>query len=69
MGEAVTYADLSAFQVMAGLRYAFPKAAEAALQATPGLRQLDADVRSLPRIKAYLASKRRIPCLRASSAG
>jgi glutathione S-transferase len=60
VGEALTYADLSAFQVVEGLRYAFPRAAAGALKAAPGLSALAARVRELPRIKAYLASNRRI---------
>jgi glutathione S-transferase len=60
VGEALTYSDLSAFQVVEGLRYAFPHATAHALQAAPGLSALAARVRELPRIKAYLASDRRI---------
>ena len=61
VGDAVTYADLSAFQVVEGLRYAFPNAAAAALDAAPKLSALAAAVRALPNIAAYLASPRRIP--------
>ena len=60
VGEAVTYADLSAFQVVEGLRYAFPRAAGRALADTPGLGKLAARVKALPMIAAYLASPRRI---------
>jgi len=60
VGKAVTYADLSAFQVVEGLRYAFPHAAAKALQETPKLSTLAENVRTLPNIKAYLASERRI---------
>ena len=60
VGEAVTYADLSAFQVVEGLRYAFPRAAAKALKAAPKLSAHAAKVRELPNIKAYLASERRI---------
>jgi len=60
VGDAVTYADLSAFQVVEGLRYAFPNAAAAALDAAPKLAGLAARVRALPNIAAYLASERRI---------
>jgi glutathione S-transferase len=59
VGDAPTYADLSAFQIVEGLNYAFPNAARAALDATPALRALAARVKSLPRIAAYLASERR----------
>ena len=60
VGAALTYADLSAFQVVEGLRYAFPRAAATALGAAPKLSSLAAKVRELPNIKAYLASERRI---------
>jgi glutathione S-transferase len=56
-----TYADLSAFQVVEGLRYAFPRATERALGKTPKLAALAGRVRALPNIAAYLASPRRIP--------
>jgi len=61
VGEAVTYADLSVFQLVEGLRYAFPRAAAAALRAAPNVSSLAVKVRNLPNIKAYLASERRIP--------
>lgn len=61
VGDQVTYADLSAFQVVEGLRYAFPRAAAAALRTAPRLGDLAERVRTLPNIAAYLASDRRIP--------
>jgi glutathione S-transferase len=61
VGAQTTCADLSAFQVVEGLSYAFPRATGAALAATPRLVELAARVRALPRIAAYLASERRIP--------
>ena len=61
VGRATTYADLSAFQAVEGLRYAFPKATAAALAKTPRLARLAARVAELPRVRAYLASPRRIP--------
>jgi glutathione S-transferase len=61
VGDILTYADLSAFQVVEGLNYAFPKAAKTALARTPRLVALHGRVAALPRIKAYLASPRRIP--------
>jgi len=60
-GDAPTYADLSAFQVVEGLSYAFPQAAREALDAAPALRALAARVADLPRVAAYLVSPRRIP--------
>jgi glutathione S-transferase len=61
VGEALTYADLSLFQVVEGLRYAFPKATERALKACPAVVNLRDRVAGRPRIAAYLKSKRRIP--------
>ena len=55
------YVDLAAFQVVEGLRYAFPRASEQALACTPLLAGLAECVRALPNIAAYLASDRRIP--------
>ena len=60
-GEDVTYADLSAFQVVEGLTYAFPRATARAMRATPRLAALAERVRALPNIAAYLASPRRLP--------
>lgn len=60
VGETLTYADLSAFQVVEGLAYAFPKTTSAALEARPKLKSLAERVRALPNIAAYLASDRRI---------
>lgn len=54
-----SYVDLSLFQVMAGLEYAFPKAM--AKQKVPLLRDLAKRVADRPNIAAYLASERRIP--------
>lgn len=61
VGEALTYADLSLFQLVDGLIYAFPKATASALTDNPGLATLHESVRQRPRIAAYLASPRRIP--------
>jgi glutathione S-transferase len=60
VGGAVTYADLSAFQLVEGLRYAFPEAAARALEKTPQLVALSAAVAERPHIAAYLESPRRI---------
>jgi len=54
-----SYVDLSLFQVMAGLEYAFPKAM--AKQKAPLLRDLAKRVADRPNIAAYLASDRRLP--------
>jgi glutathione S-transferase len=60
VGGELTYADLSAFQVVEGLSYAFPRATSETLAGTPRLADLAARVRELPNIAAYLASPRRI---------
>ena len=56
----LSYADLSLFQLVEGLKYAFPKAAEQALAKTPLVLQLHRRVASLPKVAAYLRSERRI---------
>lgn len=61
VGGAVTYADLSAFQIVEGLTYALPNATRRALAQAPRLAVLAEQVRALPNIAAYLASPRRIP--------
>jgi glutathione S-transferase len=61
IGDAHSYCDLSLFQVVEGLRYAFPKAAARALKETPRVAAVHDRVAKRPGIKAYLASDRRIP--------
>jgi glutathione S-transferase len=61
VGARLTYADLSLFQVIAGLDYAFPRAMGRQMKRYPKLAALRERVASRPRIKAYLASERRIP--------
>jgi glutathione S-transferase len=61
VGDRLSYADLSLFQVMDGLRYAFPKAAARAAEAFPNLAALHGRVARRPNIAAYLASPRRLP--------
>lgn len=60
VGSAVSYVDLSAFQLVLGLEYAFPKAMARMAKRIPRLRALVADVAQRPRIAAYLASERRV---------
>lgn len=60
-GKTLTYVDLSMFQVMMGLRYAFPRTMMQLKDGHPLLEALSARVAALPRIAAYLASKRRLP--------
>ena len=59
-GRRVTYADLSLFQIVEGLRYAFPRRMKAFERSIPGLVDLHDRVANRPNIKAYLASDRRI---------
>ncbi len=59
-GRRVTYADLSLFQIVEGLRYAFPKRMKAFEREIPGLIDLHDRVAARPNIKAYLSSDRRI---------
>ncbi len=61
VGDKLTYADLSLFQMIAGLNYAFPKLMKRELRKHPTVRALAAAVAKRPRIKAYLESPRRIP--------
>ncbi|WP_449410714.1 glutathione S-transferase [Methylobacterium komagatae] len=61
VGRSATYADLSLFQLVEGLSYAFPTATHRALGRTPRVESLRDAVRGLPRVAAYLASDRRIP--------
>ncbi|KPK15906.1 MAG: glutathione S-transferase [Myxococcales bacterium SG8_38] len=60
MGDALSYADLSLFQLLEGLAYAFPRGFAKVTESTPALVALRARVASLPRIAAYLASDRRL---------
>jgi glutathione S-transferase len=59
-GRRLTYADLSLFQIVEGLRYAFPKRMKAFERRIPGLVDLHDRVAVRPNIKPYLASDRRI---------
>lgn len=61
IGNAVSHVDLSMFQLVAGMRYAFPRAMAKEEAAFPRLIALHDKVAARPRIKAYLASARRIP--------
>jgi glutathione S-transferase len=61
LGSEPSYPDLGLFQLVAGLRYALPRAAEAALGATPRVVALHDRVAARPALAAYLASERRIP--------
>src|SRR5213594_463401 len=61
LGKKVSYVDLSMFQMIAGLRYAFPRAMA---RLEPKYRRLVAlhdSVSARPRLSSYLSSERRIP--------
>jgi glutathione S-transferase len=60
-GRRISYVDLSLFQIVAGLRYAFPKRMKGFEREIRGLVELHDRVASRPNIKAYLSSDRRIP--------
>jgi glutathione S-transferase len=60
-GADVSYVDLSLFQLVQGLGYAFPRATTSAAKKVPLLVRLSDRVRARPRIDAYLASSRRLP--------
>lgn len=61
LGARPTYPDLSLFQVMEGLAWAFPRGFARAVRHTPRLLELQDAVRGLPRVAAYLRSERRQP--------
>lgn len=60
-GRTLSYADLSLFQIVEGLRYAFPKAMTRLEEKHSRVVALHDRVMQRPRIQAYLASERRIP--------
>ncbi|SDR86836.1 glutathione S-transferase [Bradyrhizobium canariense] len=59
-GRKATYGDFSLFQIVEGLRYAFPKRMKRFERKIPGLIDLHDRVAARPNIKAYLSSDRRI---------
>ena len=60
IGAKLSYPDLSLFQVMAGLRYAFPRAMTPLESKYPRVMVLHDAIAARPLIAAYLASNRRI---------
>ena len=60
LGRRLTYVDLSLFQLVAGLRYAFPKRMQRFEKKVPALVALHDRAARRPRIAAYLGSRRRI---------
>ncbi len=61
VGARLSYADLSLFQLVEGLLYAFPKATRRALKETPLVVALHDRVTQHHRVSAYLLGERRIP--------
>jgi glutathione S-transferase len=61
VSNALSYPDLSLFQIVAGLRYAYPNAMARMEQEYPRVSELHDRVQERPRIAAYLESKRRLP--------
>jgi glutathione S-transferase len=61
VGDSVSYADRSLFQLIEGLSFAFPRASKRALAKLPRVTALHKAVAKRPRLKAYLASERRVP--------
>jgi glutathione S-transferase len=61
LGRRLSYPDLSLFQIVEGLRYAFPAAMKRAEKKYPRVVDVRDRVAKRPRIAAYLASERRIP--------
>jgi glutathione S-transferase len=60
-GRRITYVDLSLFQIIEGLRYAFPRRMKAFDEEIPRLAGLRDRVAARPNIRTYLESDRRIP--------
>jgi glutathione S-transferase len=56
-----SYVHLSLFQMVEGLRYAFPKAMKKHERRYPSVLKIHDRVARRPRLAAYLASERRIP--------
>jgi glutathione S-transferase len=60
VGRRVSYCDLSLFQLVAGLRYAFPRAMAELEPRFPRVAALHDRIAARPRIDTYLKSARRI---------
>lgn len=61
LDDVVSYVDLSAFQVVAGLDYTFPNAMARLARKLPRLRRLHDAIARDPRLVSYLGSERRLP--------
>jgi glutathione S-transferase len=61
LGRKFSYGDLSMFQLVEGLRYAFPNAMQGIERKLPGLVAVHDRAAERKNVAAYLASERRIP--------
>lgn len=61
LGKTLSYPDLSLFQMVAGLRFAFPKAMARLEGRYPRTISLHEQIAIHPRLRAYFASERRVP--------
>lgn len=61
VGNAVAYVDLSLFQMVEGLRYAFPRSMTKQETKHRRVVALHERIASRPRLAAYLTSERRLP--------
>ena len=61
LGRTLSYPDLSLFQMVTGLRYAFPRGMARLERRYPRVRRVQAQVAGHPKLAAYFASERRIP--------
>ncbi|RYZ65998.1 MAG: glutathione S-transferase [Proteobacteria bacterium] len=61
VGKSATTLDLSMFQIVEGLAYAFPRSFDRFSENIPRLMDLHGRVMARPGIAAYLASERRLP--------
>ena len=60
-GERWSYADLSLFQLVEGLRFAFPRRMKTVEEDNRRVTALRDRVAGLPELQAYLSSDRRLP--------
>lgn len=61
VGDVVSYVDLSMFQLIEGLNYAFPKTMAATREEYPLLMALHIRMRESAQLSDYLSSPRRLP--------
>jgi len=59
-GKALSYADLSLAQVVAGLVYAFPESMRKELRKCARVQSLHDAIFARPRIRRYVGSERRL---------